>query len=760
MSDIATPGPIDPSSGQPDHHAEVVEVKSWLRQNAVSLAITAGVIGLVFWKLDPLDTIKVVLGLGFIIFIHELGHFLAAKWCDVHVKTFSIGFGPAVPFCSYKWGETTYMLGIVPLGGYVSMVGEGTGESTPEGDPDDDDNDPRSFKNKPVGQRMLIISAGVIMNFILGMACFVAAYLHGVAEKPATAGVVEAGGAAWRAGIRTGDDVLRIGSRDNPFFDDIRPVVMSTLKDEQLPIAVRHKGTTEERTVEPLRDEEVPFPQLGISPPYRLTLIEPKKRSFPPTFAGTPAALAKGDGFQPGDRLVGMTDPADPARVTPFRPDPHDPAAQDFEDYHRRMVLLAEREVTFQVLRKDQPAGTPPVEVTVAPALRYDLGIRFQMGKVAAVRRGGPADGKVTAAPAGAPAAPGDVIAAVGVTDPAGKKTWFANGPRPAEAAPADAVRPLDPLRLPRQLDDWAAGFPEGQRGGLTVELVVLREVDADHRAKRHPLTLKYDDSFRFDRESVNLPNSPLPVGGLGLAYWVDAVAVDVEANSPAARAQLQAGDVITAVRLTALNGKGEESAGEWRDIKPHQWAAIDSIYQLTPPHKVELKVKRGDETREVTLQGVADPKHGLPDRGLRFEYEVRTQTADGAGNALVLGWYRTIRFVKTVYQNLYGMVVGRISPKTLSGPLTIATVSYRFAGEDVWQFLLFIGMISVNLAVVNFLPIPVLDGGHMVFLIYEKVTGRPVPERLFAVLMWAGLVMILLMFVYVIRNDILRLFF
>ena len=66
---------------------------------------------------------------------------------------------------------------------------------------------------------------------------------------------------------------------------------------------------------------------------------------------------------------------------------------------------------------------------------------------------------------------------------------------------------------------------------------------------------------------------------------------------------------------------------------------------------------------------------------------------------------------------NLYAMIFGRVSAKTMSGPLTIANVSYRFAGEDFWQFLLFIGMISVNLAVVNFLPIPVLDGGHMVFL-------------------------------------------
>src|SRR5262249_41223536 len=63
----------------------------------------------------------VMLGLGFVIFIHELGHFLAAKWCDVHVQTFSIGFGPALPGCSFQRGETTYKLAVLPLGGYVAM---------------------------------------------------------------------------------------------------------------------------------------------------------------------------------------------------------------------------------------------------------------------------------------------------------------------------------------------------------------------------------------------------------------------------------------------------------------------------------------------------------------------------------------------------------------------------------------------------------------------------------------------------------------
>ena len=151
----------------PGRAAEASASRAWLRENAVSLVVSAVAIGLVaYFDPNPLDTLMVVIGLGLVVFIHELGHFAAAKWCDVHVKTFSIGFGPAVPFCSYKWGETTYMLGIIPLGGYVSMVGEG------ETADDDGEDDPRSFKHKSVGKRMLIISSGVAMNIPPGYGLF------------------------------------------------------------------------------------------------------------------------------------------------------------------------------------------------------------------------------------------------------------------------------------------------------------------------------------------------------------------------------------------------------------------------------------------------------------------------------------------------------------------------------------------------------------------------------------------------------------
>jgi regulator of sigma E protease len=225
----------------------------------------------------------------------------------------------------------------------------------------------------------------------------------------------------------------------------------------------------------------------------------------------------------------------------------------------------------------------------------------------------------------------------------------------------------------------------------------------------------------------------------------------------------LRAGDLVTAIRFKAMDDAGNVSVGEWDEVKPHQWASAEAAFQSRPPYEIDLRIKRvepgNEEIFEVTLNGREDKNWPIDDRGIRYQLDFRTQKAGDIGEAMNLGARRTVRFIQIVYMNLYSIVFGRVSAKTMSGPLTIATASYRLAGEDFWQFLLFLGMISVNLAVVNFLPIPVLDGGHMVFLILEKVLGRPVPERLFAFAMYTGLAMILSLMAFVIYLDVKRLF-
>src|SRR5205085_3917498 len=120
--------------------------KDWLARNGISLAIVTALFVFLYIKFDASGLwaiAKAALGLGLVIFIHELGHFAVAKWCDVHVETFSIGFGPPIPGCSFQRGETTYKIAWFPLGGYVKMVGEGT-------ESEEDEDDPRSFRNKSV----------------------------------------------------------------------------------------------------------------------------------------------------------------------------------------------------------------------------------------------------------------------------------------------------------------------------------------------------------------------------------------------------------------------------------------------------------------------------------------------------------------------------------------------------------------------------------------------------------------------------------
>ncbi len=112
------------------------------------------------------------------------------------------------------------------------------------------------------------------------------------------------------------------------------------------------------------------------------------------------------------------------------------------------------------------------------------------------------------------------------------------------------------------------------------------------------------------------------------------------------------------------------------------------------------------------------------------------------------------------MYQSLRAIITRRVSAKGgLGGPILIATAAYAYASENIWSFLFFLGIISVNLAVINFLPIPILDGGHMVFLIYEKIRGIPASESARSAATIVGLAVILLLVVFTFWLDISRFF-
>ena len=756
--------PADDQSVTPAEAPPPQTLAAWFRQNAVQLAVVAAVLGVVCYFLNPLDVLLAGFGLSLIVFIHELGHFAAAKLCDVHVKTFSIGFGPALPFCSFKYGETTYKLAMIPLGGFVAMVGEGDTEGDvvdAEDPPVEHPEDPRSFRNKPVWQRMVIISAGVIMNVLLGAVLFVVTYLHGVEEQPAVLAHVEPGSAAWRAGLHVGTEIKALNGREGLFFDDIKPTVQSTSKGEAIELVVNYRGEQRTVTVEPLKQEGAPYPMLGIGPPRTLTLRYFRRDDTPPYAVGSPAEAAKsadgGPGLKPGDRIVAMSDPRDPSVVTPLDPNWNGLPGEVF-DYEYRLARLAGKPVTFHVVRRTEggPTTVTPVAVSVPPGYRKDLGLRMQMGPVAAVRRGSPAERAGVRArqnDGSKELAPGDQIASVELPEAGGKVTRFTADKIDAASPPTQTVRPLDPLRLPFELDQWAEHRPAGAK----VTVTVLRAVGHEER-KPVPLELDWDDSYRYESSSYQSASTPVPVNGLGLAYHVQTVVADVAPNSPAS-AEVQPNDLVKEVRYKVRDHNGKETTGSWNEVSPHQWALVDHNLQRVAPHACDLKVVRQGQTVEVSLTAVDDTTWPLADRGLDLTPDTRIQKADGIAQALDMGAHRTVRMIKTIYQNLYAMVFGRVSVKVMAGPITLARASYLIAGEDVWHLLLLMAMISINLAVVNFLPIPVLDGGHMVFLGYEAVRGKPAPESVQAVLTYIGVGMVVCLMFFVIGLDIWRLF-
>ncbi|HEV2949962.1 MAG TPA: site-2 protease family protein [Gemmataceae bacterium] len=728
-------------------------IGSWVVRNGLVLLVLALLLwfciaqGFVPEKIFALA--KVVLGLGLVIFIHELGHFLVAKWCDVHVETFSIGFGPPIPGCVFRRGETTYMIALFPLGGYVKMVGEGPEEES--------EDDPRSFKNKPVWQRMAIISAGVTMNVLLAFVFFVYVFLtHGAARWPGVIDHVEPGSPAWVEGMRSGDVIYWYGNKGpRPYFNDILPVTMNSKKDEPIQIAFGPPGLPEEKwhrdTIVARREKEDSRPVIGIVPAYQLKLFAGKMRKGPELPAYYHSAAAKAaPAFQFDDLIVGTSDPQDLDQVIPLPLDPRcipeDPDHFDYFEFRRRLHQMAGKEITIQVRRKN---FAEPINIRVPPAYTWTLGMQMPMGKITAVRKGSPAE-KADLDPNHYDYS----IEKLKLTDASGQSIEY-----PGEIK--------DPLRLPDALERWAANHTGQKTATLVLGKSVVNPPASSSEPGNHPalehitLTLPWEDGWYDGNEGSVSLSTPVAIGGLGIAYRVNTTVESVEAGSPAEKAGVLKNDKIVGFRFFEAGKKVTDEAKphkSWTDLKPDQWAAVFNQLQYVDIPSLQVRVEREDgSTHEITIEAKEDKDWPRDDRGLLFQPDQRLQKADNLGQALAMGVNETWNFTSQIFGNLRAIVTGRVSVGNVMGPLGIAQTAFGLAGEDFNQFLIFLGIIGVNLAVINFLPIPVLDGGHMVFLIYEWIRGKPAPETVRVAATYVGLAAILSLMVLVIYLDVRR---
>jgi regulator of sigma E protease len=203
-----------------------------------------------------------ILVLGALIFVHELGHFLVAKWAGVRVLKFSLGFGPKI--IGFTRGGTEYLLSAIPLGGYVKMLGEDPKEEVVDRE--------GSFSEKPVGWRSLIILAGPGSNFLLAVAIFWAVFTIGVPTLATKVGEVMQDFPAYEAGVLAGDRITAIDGHPIEKWEELatqihkspgRPVRLTIERaGRQFDLVVAPKATRQKNVF----GEEQEVGLLGIAP--------------------------------------------------------------------------------------------------------------------------------------------------------------------------------------------------------------------------------------------------------------------------------------------------------------------------------------------------------------------------------------------------------------------------------------------------------------------------------------------------------------
>lgn len=229
--------------------------------------------------------------IGVMVLVHELGHYWAARWFDVHIEAFSIGFGPRL--FGFRKGETDFRFSLIPLGGYVKMVGQSDTPDVPQAT-----EDPRSFLNKPRWQRLIIAFAGPAINIVLAVVILTGVFmvhypkLHS-ADGPATIGHITPNSAAAQAGLKEGDKIIRIDGESNPTWEDILMKEIASI-DRGMPLMVERttdKGTEKLAVVvTPRLDERTGIGTAGWAEQNETLIAE-----VAPGMGAEKAGLKKGD---------------------------------------------------------------------------------------------------------------------------------------------------------------------------------------------------------------------------------------------------------------------------------------------------------------------------------------------------------------------------------------------------------------------------------------------------------------------------------
>ena len=667
------------------------------------------------------NVLLVMLGFGAVVLIHEFGHFIVAKLSNIKVEAFSIFMPPIL--LGVKRTEKGYRFRVLPevFPKEGDESGEGAvnftvGKKGQAGETEyriglipfggfvkmlgQDDigqvktcDDPRSYANKPVHIRAATLAAGVVFNIVSAVIIFMITFLIGIDFPPAVVGGVKPDSPAARAGLKAGDEIIEIAGKRED-LDFSNIGIAAALSGKDEAVAMRVRHTDGSEEEYSLVAELLPDQTM------KLFGIEPAASLIVAKLSEEDANdLYSRTGLLPGDRITSVN-------------------GRDIRGHWELAEILSNSfvpEVTLSAERIGDNGKPELIELqtrlylSVAHSSNYksesDLSHIYSM--VPRMRIVTVENDQV---PAVSDAEPhimaGDIILAVGDV----------NNPTYNE----------------------------------------MRDIVTEYKDKELSVTvLRVDTNGVEDSLTINvLPKQDEASGtvriGVGLALDVEhpVVASTITYEGGQKRLEIPRGAYITTVDGVAVSNF-YDVIREIKRYPPLDRITIDWRIDEETAGSVALDVGTGNEF--ITVRSFSD--EDIPFADLKRSYQ-----ASGPINAVVMGYRRTVMFITQTYVTLRRLVGGLVSPKNLMGPVGIITVSYRIVSEQpAVYYIYFLGLISAVIAVFNFFPLPPLDGGLVVLLVIEKIKGAALSERSQTVIAYAGWILILMLFVYVTFQDIVK---
>ncbi|MCC6679018.1 MAG: site-2 protease family protein [Phycisphaerales bacterium] len=704
-----------------------------------------------------LDLLLVILGFGLIILIHELGHFVAARWAGIRVLAFAIGFGPAI--ASYRKGlgwrrgssereyieriarhregidqargpdinafsPTEYRLNFLPFGGYVKMLGQD------DMDPGAVSTESDSYQSCKPWKRMIVISAGVVMNVILAALLFIAVFMIGLKVEPAQVGAVQPGSPAATAvavnaselgitepGLHSGDRITSINGREPNSFSDLILATAMARRGEPIKLTVARDGSAGplDFRITPEKGRLTGLLELGIEPARSATIPEARTPAERDEIIGILDRLGL-KGVEPGMKLIRAgadTEIRDGHDLeTAMRTSGGAPVQLDFAapDGRKAAVTLEPRAQSQTALFR-MPDGSR-------------AGFEHLLGLTPVLK--------------------------VAATTPAAEEKGLREG---------DIFARIGTLEFP----SMPAGIGEFRASkGRTIDIVVLRAGPGGSLTEV-PLKVRVGHKGTIGFMAADTSD---------VGTWVTPPPSDTLNKDGAENGPLPASTVIRrpGLRITAIDDK---PVADFSQIRAALLSSTADAFRTGTSAEVKL-------TAELPTAGapaagpVAELAWTLSSDAVKSLYALGWESPVGAGpfdpvqvtlrgenpvDAIRLGLEETHRVMMTTYATFARLFEGTVKVEHLKGPVGIAHLGTILADRGLVWLLFFMALISVNLAVINFLPLPIVDGGQFIFLVLEQIRGKPVPIPVQNAATIAGLVLIGSVFLIVTFNDVATLF-